>query len=289
MINSGGIDFELSPEAEEPSFTPSGNDELQIEGDDVQKEETSVEIEQPVTEPEVTEEPISIEEQKQEEVIEEPVLEPVVEPVSEEQQENTTETTPIVPPTSGKEKKKKIKQPKETKESKKKGGFGWIIFILLLLLAGLGVWYYFTHNTKKTPKPAPVVEETQKTVDEPTVTPVDVPAEPMVIDTVPPAAPVPPEPRIATNVKVPRDWVIGYRATPDEVVAIKTVAELSYVDSLPCGYYWINDARHDGEKLFKIYVGPYKTKEEAEKALPAIQAKQPEAHIYTEDKRYKNK
>ena len=127
--------------------------------------------------------------------------------------------------------------------------------MLLLAICG-GVWYYFSR-----PKPQPVVQqpkEAQVVVEKPQVK--NIPPEPMVIDTVPPAAPVPPPARIATKYKVPKGWLVGYRAVPDEAEAIKIVAELSYIDSLPCGYYWINDVRQ-AEKLFKIYVGPYNTKE----------------------------
>lgn len=279
------FEFDLNQDL---SFSPSGDDHLQIDGDEPKAEQIAEEVVESVPE-----EPITIEinetptEQVEETVVETPQEEPAVveEPVVVEEPKATEETTvkptPVVTP-KGKSKKGKTKN----EEKKKKDGLFPILLLIIALLCG-GIWYYWSHKQVKPAAVAPVVDTTTVVKEE---VPVDIPKEPMVIDTVPPAEPTPPPfdfGRVATKIKVPRNWLIGFRATPDEVLAIKTVAELSYVDSLPCGYYWINDARKNGEKLFKIYIGPFDTKEEAEKELPKIQAKRADAHVYTEDKRYK--
>ncbi|MCQ2608266.1 MAG: hypothetical protein MJ197_06225 [Bacteroidales bacterium] len=276
--NNSEFDFELN---QEMSFTPSGDDHLQIDGDEPKTEATTtVENKTVVPEPvenEVIETPV---EPIEETIVETPVEEPTV---SEEPKTETAEAAPIVTPKAKKKEKKNTK----TEEKKKKGGFFPILLVVLALLCA-GIWYFWSSRKVAAPVVTPVVDTTPVVKEEPIV---EIPEEPMVIDTVPAPEPTPPPfdfGRVATKIKVPRNWLIGFRATPDEVLAIKTVAELSYVDSLPCGYYWIDDARKDGEKLFKIYIGPFDTKEEAEKVLPSIQAKRADAHVYTEDKRYKN-
>lgn len=163
-----------------------------------------------------------------------------------------------------------------------------VIIALLLLLLGGCVWLYFS-KVKPLMEP-PVVEEVVKdTIPAPVVDTVPEVVEEVVVDTTPVDTVVPapkvyyPEKRIAGKNKVPTaGWLIGYRATPNEAEAIKTVAELSYIDSIPCGYYWINDARK-GKKLFKVYVGPYKTQAEVEAVFPKIKERVADAHIYSED------
>ncbi|MBO7054827.1 MAG: SPOR domain-containing protein [Bacteroidales bacterium] len=179
----------------------------------------------------------------------------------------------------------------EEEEETKKRKWLWIILLLLLLLLllGGGIWYYFT-KVKQAPVEPPVVAVQDTVKEEPQPEPEPEP----VIDTIPEVvedtvveAPAPKKvytpARVATKNKVPTTgWLIGYKATADEVEAIKIVAEMSYVDGLPCGYYWINDARK-GKPLFKVYVGPYKTREEVEAVFPTIKAKVPDAHIFSEN------
>ncbi len=281
------LEFDFTPDGgDESSFSPENNESLLIEGDEPKQVENSndvfnepepvAETSEPVAEPEpaVTEvEPI-VEQQVVEEIkIEEPTVPEPKEIEEVKQEEPAVVAEPIVA------KPTKNKSTKKEKKTEKKSSKGWLLLLLLLLLGG-GAWYYYKYVYTK-PVPAPVAEE-PKVVEEP-VPVVEIPAEPMVIDTVPPAPPVPPEPRIATELKVPtRGWLIAYRALPNEVEAIKLVAELSYVDEFPCGYYWIPDAR-SGQNLFKIYIGPYMTKADAEMILPRVQAKRADAYIYTED------
>lgn len=274
------LDFNFTPDGgDESSFSPENNESLLIEGDEPKQVENNNEVfnePEPVAE---TSEPVAEPEPATPEV--EPIVEPV--PVQEPKVEElvveeSVAAEPIVEKPVAKTTKNKKNKQKAEKE--KKSSKGWLIIFLLLLLLGGGAWYYYKYVYTK-PVPAPVVEE-PKVVEEPAPV-VEIPEEPMVIDTVPPAPPVPPEPRIATELKVPKKgWLIAYRALPNEVEAIKLVAELSYVDEFPCGYYWIPDAR-SGQNLFKIYIGPYMTKADAEMILPRVQAKRADAYIYTED------
>lgn len=252
-----GLNSNLTPGLDDSIFSPTGDDALLIEGDNNSSNESA--------------------ENQGEVPTSQEIFEPIeLDAVEEVKEEIETEAFEIKQP-RGSQKSKKPQVKSKGKTEKKRSAFP--IFILLLLAICGGVWYYFSR-----PKPQPVVQqpkEAQVVVEKPQVK--NIPPEPMVIDTVPPAAPVPPPARIATKYKVPKGWLVGYRAVPDEAEAIKIVAELSYIDSLPCGYYWINDVRQ-AEKLFKIYVGPYNTKEEAEAVLPSIQMKRADAHVYTEDK-----
>ncbi len=76
--------------------------------------------------------------------------------------------------------------------------------------------------------------------------------------------------RIVTKGKLQTPcWIISYSSISNEAVAIKTVATLS-TQGKKCGYYWIPDYVSGGPKLFKVYIGPYSTKEEAASDLPAI-------------------
>lgn len=293
-----GLEAGLTPQEEQGLiFSPNENEELLIEGDEKTEiiEETQIvpEVEDAVqsTAEEVSE---LIQDEIQEEKETEPqpqaeepdLVTPEPEAVEDSTEDTETKTAPVVPKTGqAKGQKKKKKESKEPAKKESKGGcFLWILLLLLLLLIGGALWYYYTQYNK--PTETPVVEEKESPVD--TTSKKVIAPEPMVIDDVPEPdsseieKPYIPE-RIASPNKVPSGWVIGYKATPDEVLAIKTVAELSYVDELPCGYYWIPDSRKNGQKMFKIYIGPYKTKEDAEAILPKIKEKMADAHVYSEE------
>ncbi len=181
-----------------------------------------------------------------------------------------------------------IEDEMERKRSKRVIIFLSILIFLLLMLIGGGLWLYFSKLKPilEAPKEVVVVHDTIIKEVQPVVDTV-----PQIVEDTIPAPVVTQVPtdgyygqRIANKNKVPTSgWLIGYKATPNEVEAIKIVAEMSYVDGFPCGYYWINDAR-EGKKLFKVYVGPYKTQEEVEAVFPKIQERVADAHIYSEDK-----
>jgi len=268
-----GLKSNLTPGLDDSMFSPTGDDALLIEGDDnSSKESTGNQVEEASDNQEVSEN----------EVEEAPEIQEITEPVETEATEEVKEEIEVqsVEEEQPKESKKSKKAQEKAKSKTGKKGSALPVFIVLLFAVCGGVWYYFS---RPKPQPQTVVQQPKEApvvVEKPQVK--NIPPEPMVIDTVPPAGPVAPPARIATKLKVPRGWVIGYRATPDEAVAISTVAELTRVDSLPCSYYWIGDVR-EGEKLFKVYVGPYSTKSEAEAVLPSIQVKRADAYVYTED------
>lgn len=280
------LDFDLGSN-DDFDFSPNEPDSLQIEGDvqkvveDVKETVVSAAEEVETTETEVKDTAENLEEQVSSEAntaAEE--VEAVVEasqeaePVKEEMQQDIQQEI---------SRAQKAKSGKKTEKKEKKKGSIWPIILLLLLVALCAAgWYYYKNVWSKATKPAPVVEKQE--VPQQPVEQAPIPEEPMVIDTVPPQPPIPPEPRVATAMKVPtKGWLIAYRALPNEVEAIKVVAELSYVDGYPCGYYWIPDARQ-GDKMFKIYIGPFSTKSAAEAILPRVQTKRADAYIYTEDK-----
>ena len=271
------------------NFTPNDNDELVIENAtsapkpevDESAQSSEQTVQQP--EPEIVE-PTPKEEEKILEVVEEMKTEPQPEPQEQ--------PAPPAPEMNSEESEDLLEDEynQNDEEMEKKRAKGIIIILLviialLLLLLGGCVWMYFA-IVKPLLYP-PKVEVVKDTIPEPVVD--TVPPVVEVVDTLPVDTVVPapktyyPERRIAGKNKVPTaGWLIGYKATPNEAEAIKTVAELSYVDSIPCGYYWINDARK-GKKLFKVYVGPYKTQAEVEAVFPTIKTRVPDAHIYSED------
>lgn len=73
-------------------------------------------------------------------------------------------------------------------------------------------------------------------------------------------------------------FIIGYASISSEATAIKTVATLS-TKGIKCGYFWIPDYTPGGPQLFKVYVGPFNTRDDATKELPTIKADVPGAYI----------
>lgn len=273
------------------NFTPNDNDELVIETVSSTEQQNptetpTIEVEKPSAEP--TEKATETVEPVVEKIVEE-VVEPEIEVKPDNSVQEVAEQETEIDEELDNQTDEEYNQNDEEMEKKRAKRIIIVliaIIALLLLLLGGCVWLYFSKvkplleqppvEVVKDTTPAPVVDTVPKIVEE-------------VIDTTPVDTVVPapkvyyPEKRIAGKNKVPTSgWLIGYRATPNEAEAIKTVAELSYVDSIPCGYYWINDARK-GKKLFKVYVGPYKTQAEVEAIFPTIKARVADAHIYSED------
>ncbi|HON51649.1 MAG TPA: SPOR domain-containing protein [Bacteroidales bacterium] len=73
-------------------------------------------------------------------------------------------------------------------------------------------------------------------------------------------------------------WIISYSSISNEATAIKTVATLS-TQGKKCGYYWIPDYVSNGPKLFKVYIGPYNTKDAALTDLPQIKGEVSGAYV----------
>lgn len=249
--------------------------------------------EQPSNEESKIEEVPADESNSTEQEVEEPELEQAVEvgiPTEPDVEEQNLQSE-VVEETTDEEQDdddNQIEDEMERKRSKRVIIFLSILIFLLLMLIGGGLWLYFSKLKPVLEAPKEVVVVHDTIIKE--VQPIIDTVPPVVEDTIPAPAVVPAPTdgyygqRIANKNKVPTaGWLIGYKATPNEVEAIKIVAEMSYVDGFPCGYYWINDAR-EGKKLFKVYVGPYKTQAEVEAVFPKIKERVADAHIYSEDK-----
>ena len=289
MKNNNDADIQSgfsSDDDELRNFTPNDNDELVIEN------LSSAEQQNPTETPKVEAEKTVIETAEKVDAAEERVVEEVAEPeIEPEPSVKAQIAEPEIEADDELDNQDEEYNQNDEEMEKKRAKRVIIVLIviiaLLLLLLGGCVWLYFS-KVKPLLEP-PVVEVVKDTVPAPVVDTVPQIVEEVVVDTTPVDTVVPapkvyyPEKRIAGKNKVPTaGWLIGYRATPNEAEAIKTVAELSYIDSIPCGYYWINDARK-GKKLFKVYVGPYKTQAEVEAVFPKIKERVADAHIYSED------
>lgn len=95
----------------------------------------------------------------------------------------------------------------------------------------------------------------------------------------PAAAKKPAQENIVTKGKLPTPcWVISYASVSKEARAIKAVANLS-MQNIRAGYYWIPDYQPQGAQLFKVYVGPFQSKDEAAEQLAAVKELVSEAFI----------
>ncbi|MCQ2960408.1 MAG: hypothetical protein MJ198_09525 [Bacteroidales bacterium] len=267
------------------NFSPNDNGELIIEGEEI--EQTVSTVSQQETTNAVLENDFAEKEDLKNEITEETVENETVEESSEpvSLENNTSVFEDEQSEEIDDEDTNQIEDEMEKKRAKGVIILLTVVIILLLLLLGGGIWFYFSKIKPVLEAPKEVVIVHDTIIAEPVAEPIPEIVEDTVsvVDTVVPAPKVYVEQRIAGKNKVPTaGWLIGYKATPNEVEAIKMVAEISYVDSIPCGYYWINDARK-GKKLFKVYVGPYKTQEEVEAVFPMIKARVADAHIYSED------
>jgi len=73
-------------------------------------------------------------------------------------------------------------------------------------------------------------------------------------------------------------WIISFASVKEEKAASKGAKEV--VDKgFIGGYYWIPDKDPNGKALFKIYVGPYRTENQAQEALPKIKELSPSAYV----------
>ena len=73
-------------------------------------------------------------------------------------------------------------------------------------------------------------------------------------------------------------WIIAYSANSKKPLAntnYSTLEALGY----DAGIYWIPKYFHGGSKMYKVYVGPYKSAQEAESMLSAIKNLQPDAYV----------
>jgi hypothetical protein len=73
-------------------------------------------------------------------------------------------------------------------------------------------------------------------------------------------------------------WIIAFSANTKKPLAntnYSTLEALGY----DAGIYWIPKYFPGGSEMYKVYVGPYKSAQEAESMLPAIKNLQPDAYV----------
>ncbi|UTW64590.1 SPOR domain-containing protein [bacterium SCSIO 12741] len=73
-------------------------------------------------------------------------------------------------------------------------------------------------------------------------------------------------------------WIIAFSANSKKPLANVNYSELEAL-GYDAGIYWIPKYFENGKELYKVYVGPYKSPDEAESVLPAIRNMQSDAYI----------
>lgn len=73
-------------------------------------------------------------------------------------------------------------------------------------------------------------------------------------------------------------WVISHSSFVNEKYAKKNERILKR-KGYSCGYYWIPDITHGGNRLYKVYVGPFRTEGEAENMLSEIKTLSRQAYL----------
>jgi hypothetical protein len=80
-----------------------------------------------------------------------------------------------------------------------------------------------------------------------------------------------------TKIETP-SWIIGYASVSINNNAIRSVKSLRD-KGYSAGYFWIPDYTQGGPDLFKIYIGPFDSKAEAQNLLPTIKELVPKAYV----------
>ena len=171
------------------------------------------------------------------------------------------------------ERKAQIKAEKEEKRRKKmeeRGASGAKkskapLFVLAgLLVVGIVIFFVLKNiNPEKTViEPQVVVEDS--IVAEDTISEVE---EPIVEEVVPESK---------MPFKTPC-WIVSYGSFINEKYASKNTQKLK-AQGLNCGYYWIPDYNSNGNKFFKVYIGPFNTMKEAQDAMASVKGNNPNAY-----------
>ncbi len=86
---------------------------------------------------------------------------------------------------------------------------------------------------------------------------------------------------VATTGTLPRNtWYLSYSAVSLEDAAQAAANELKDLGYSKAGYYYIPDYVRNGPKLYKVYIGPYSTIEEAEKVRDEVRSLSKDAYAY---------
>jgi hypothetical protein len=81
----------------------------------------------------------------------------------------------------------------------------------------------------------------------------------------------------STKIETP-SWIIGYASVSNNNNAIRSVKSLRD-KGYSAGYFWIPDYTEGGPDLFKVYIGPFNSKAEAQNLLPTIKELVSEAYV----------
>lgn len=73
-------------------------------------------------------------------------------------------------------------------------------------------------------------------------------------------------------------WVIGYAATGSKSEAINFAKDLQN-KGFETGYFWIPDYIRGGKNLYRVYVGPFQTQNEANSALKDVKRYRKDAYV----------
>ena len=73
-------------------------------------------------------------------------------------------------------------------------------------------------------------------------------------------------------------WIVAFSANSDKPLANMNYSALEAL-GFDAGIYWIPKYFSSGKSLYKVYVGPYKTPEQAQAILPQMKNLQPDAYV----------
>ncbi|MBD79443.1 MAG: hypothetical protein CL840_11030 [Crocinitomicaceae bacterium] len=73
-------------------------------------------------------------------------------------------------------------------------------------------------------------------------------------------------------------WIVAFSANNNKPLANMNYSALEAL-GFDAGIYWIPKYFPDGKSMYKVYVGPYKTPEQAQAILPQIKNLQPDAYV----------
>ncbi len=183
-----------------------------------------------------------------------------------------------------------IVQAAEKTEKKKSNSAIIVLLIIFGLIVGIGVYFYFNRSQwnqvitefgmketieKFTTSDTPETDETTK----PPVTDENTKKPENDNETKPPVT------KAEVSDAAVKKWglkppftIISYGSFTKEQTAKQQSAKLKGL-GYKAGYYWIPDYSPNSKPLFKVYVGPYKNENQANKALPTIQKLMNDAYI----------
>lgn len=177
----------------------------------------------------------------------------------------------------------------EKTEKKKSGTAIIVLLIFFAIIVGISIYFYFNRSQWNQIITEFGMKETIENITKSEVSDTDKTSEPPITDetnknteneTKPPATKTPEisEAAIKKWGLKPPFTIISYGSFTKEQTAKQQTAKLKGL-GYKAGYYWIPDYSPNSKPLFKVYVGPYKNENQANKALPIIQKLMNDAYI----------